>query len=194
MVSQLCDLVRWSLALVARAARHTLTSQDGKTLYDRHKCRPDMAQEVTKMPTDRKSVVLAILAAGGGGTFTPTQLQKAAFLVSQNLTEVFAGGSRFSFAPYNYGPFDAGVYHEAEALKAEAMAEIANSAQGRWREYSASQAGVQRGEVVLNSLAPKHQEYIRLVAAWVRSLSFQQLVRSIYDHYPEMRANSIFRG
>lgn len=32
------------------------------------------------------------------------------------------------------------------------------------------------------------------MAKWVRSLSFQQLVKAVYDKYPEMRANSVLQG
>jgi hypothetical protein len=42
-------------------------------------------------------------------------------------------------------------------------------------------------------LAPPTREYIASVASWVRQLSFQQLVASIYNKYPEMKANSVFR-
>jgi hypothetical protein len=32
------------------------------------------------------------------------------------------------------------------------------------------------------------------VSDWVRAQSFNSLVKAIYDAYPEMKVNSIFRG
>jgi len=35
--------------------------------------------------------------------------------------------------------------------------------------------------------------YLREVVPWAQSLSFNELVRAIYEAYPEPRANSVFR-
>ena len=146
------------------------------------------------MPASRRDIVLAVLAAAQGAKLSPTQLQKSLFLIAKNMPEAFDSGSRFDFAPYNYGPFDAGVYSEVEVLRTETLAEIVNSANGRWKEYSASQAGITKGLTVLNSLVPRQRDYVQGVVNWVRDLSFQQLVKAIYEHYPDMRVNSIFKG
>jgi hypothetical protein len=43
-------------------------------------------------------------------------------------------------------------------------------------------------------MQPTAKDYVVNLANWVRQLSFQQLVASIYNKYPEMKANSVFRG
>src|SRR4051812_34921382 len=60
----------------------------------------------------RGGLVLALLAAAQGRAYTPAQLQKAAFLVTRNLPQAFDRGETFDFQPYDYGPFDKGVYQE----------------------------------------------------------------------------------
>jgi hypothetical protein len=72
---------------------------------------------------------------------------------------------------------------------------IAQSTQGRWHTYAATQQGLQRGERLLASIVPEAaRRYIEEVARWVLEQSFGSLVRSIYNAYPEMRQNSIFQG
>ena len=36
--------------------------------------------------------------------------------------------------------------------------------------------------------------YIRAVVQWSQSLSFSNLLRAIYAHYPAYRVNSVFQG
>jgi hypothetical protein len=141
----------------------------------------------------RNEVLLAILAASQGQPYTPVQIQKAAFLVTRNLPGLIDQGQRFEFVPYDYGPFDSSVYQEAEFLTAKGLAQISQSGAGRWNVYCASDEGVDAGNEVLARMSHESREYITRVAKWVRSLSFQQLVRAVYEQYPEMRVNSIFK-
>jgi uncharacterized protein YwgA len=143
---------------------------------------------------DRRELLLSVLAAGGGRAFHPVQIQKAIFLIDKNLPELVRRKPRYKFTPYNYGPFDHNVYVEAKHLRNEGAAIIAPAPNGRWMTYAASDQGIQRGEELLASLKPKHRRYIESVAGWVLSQSFGSLVKSIYDAYPEMKANSIFQG
>jgi hypothetical protein len=143
---------------------------------------------------DRRELVLVMLTAANGQPYTPVQIQKAIFLISRNMPSVIDNGPGFAFEPYDYGPFDANVYSEAEALASEGEAVVARAAGGRWNTYAASDHGLERGSQILDRLPPQTSQYIRGVSEWVRKLDFSTLVRSIYDAYPDMRANSIFRG
>ena len=70
---------------------------------------------------------------------------------------------------------------------------IAQAGNGRWNTYAASDVGADRGSQLLDRLPSQTSQYIKHVSAWVRRLNFSTLVKSIYNAYPEMRANSIFR-
>jgi hypothetical protein len=142
---------------------------------------------------DRRELVLALLACSDGRQYTPAQLQKAVFLVTRNMPQIVQGGG-FNFVPYDYGPFDADVYTEATFLHHAGDAIIAPSGTGRWNTYAATESGVARGRALLRALPASAQQYLSDVSTWVRAQSFSSLVKSIYDTYPEMRANSIFRG
>lgn len=138
---------------------------------------------------DRSETVLGILASAKGLPLTPVQLQKAAFLLDRN---GLAEG--FHFVPYDYGPFDRAVYDEAAALAHDGLATVNPAQWGRWNVYSATPEGVDAGESLLENLPAQHAAYVRNVVEWVRKQSFASLVKSIYQQYPEMRANSVFQG
>ena len=140
----------------------------------------------------RRDLLLSILAAADGQPYEPVQVQKATFLVLTNLPWLVDDGPAFAFQPYDYGPFDRAVYAEAEQLARDGLAIVRPSLSGRWKTYAASDAGVARGREVLVGLAPEIRRYIDDIALWVRAQDFGNLVRSIYEAYPGMRANSVF--
>jgi len=142
---------------------------------------------------NRRDLILAILAAAEGRPYTPVQIQKAVFVVCDQFPDLIDDGPGFSFEPYDYGPFDSDVYSEISELEEDAEATVAPSADGNWNTYAASDYGLIRGRELLDAMG-KEGKYIQRISDWVRSLSFNQLVKSIYEAYPEMRANSIFRG
>jgi hypothetical protein len=143
---------------------------------------------------NRRELVLAVLAASEGRPYTPVQIQKSVFLITENAPDIVDEGPDFDFQPFDYGPFDPDVYAEAQALANSGLVAIAPSDVGRWNTYAASDRGIAEGRNVLASLPQARREYVAEVSEWVRRLSFTSLVKSIYDAYPEMRVNSIFRG
>ena len=143
---------------------------------------------------NRRDLLLAVLAASAGQSYQPVQLQKAMFLVTRNLPGVVDEGPGFEFVPYDYGPFDASVYQEADRLERAGLAEIGTAPSGRWRVYAASAQGIREGDRALGRMTKEQRAYVRAVSQWVRRLDFGTLVRSVYEAYPEMRANSIFQG
>lgn len=140
----------------------------------------------------RDEILLAALAgAGEDASFTPVQVQKLFFLIDREASHLVEG-PHFNFTPYDYGPFDSDVYSGIESLARRDLAKIVNA--GRYRVYALSPAGFREGMNKLEELPENTRNYIEGVAAWVRQLSFEQLVAAIYKRYPEMKANSVFRG
>jgi hypothetical protein len=140
----------------------------------------------------RDDLVLAALAAGGeNASYTPVQVQKLFFLIDREVSALI-GGQHFNFRPYDYGPFDSSVYVVLSALEARGL--IQTTSLARYRVYSLTPAGYQQGVQALGRIVPDAREYFCQVTAWIRRLSFQQLVAAIYNKYPEMKVNSVFRG
>lgn len=135
--------------------------------------------------------VLAALSAGDDLLdFSPVQVQKLFFLLDREIPGP-VGGPHFAFEPYDFGPFDKEVYRSLDLLQLSGLAKVGG--QGRFRRYYLTPEGFEQGQQHLETLPREVRLFISELAKWVRSLSFSQLVSSIYQHYPEMRAKSIFQ-
>lgn len=142
----------------------------------------------------RQELLLTVLACAEGRPFSPVQIQKALFLISKRMPELVTEGPGYQFVPYDYGPFDSSVYSDAAVLAAQGEVVISPSGVGNWNTYAVSDAGLESGQLSMAFLSERAQTYLKEVSDWVRAQSFASLVKAIYDAYPEMRANSIFRG
>jgi hypothetical protein len=143
--------------------------------------------------TPRQNVVLAALATHSSAEFAPVQVQKLFFLIDENIA-VALGGKQFHFEPYHFGPFDSSVYRELDGLERIGLVRVERRGPAAGdRRYSLTLEGQRAGEAALQRFQQDIQQYIADISAWVRSLSFAQLVGSIYKAYPQMREKSIFR-
>ena len=138
----------------------------------------------------QRDIVLASLAAAGGDNYQPVQIQKLIFLFQKRALKM----DIFHFIPYDYGPFDPAVYVQLDELSQEGMVEIEGQPFLRQRKYRLSKEGETSAQNLLASLPDNEVEYLKRLSKWIRSLSFAELVGAIYESYPEMRANSVFRG
>jgi len=143
---------------------------------------------------ERRDWNLLVLSAAGGEPFSPVQLQKSLFLLEQTLQPEILGANFYHFEPYNYGPFDSTVYTDAAFLTYQGLARTVQAPYGRWREYAATPEGMEKAQEFARTLPDGIEDYVTRVIRWVRSQSFTQLVSEIYRRYPDMRANSVFRG
>lgn len=138
----------------------------------------------------RTDLLLKIITAANGEAVTPVQLQKIAFLLGMQFADELPD-DYYSFQKYDYGPFCVGVYQDAELLARDGLVLITVNQRGGWKEYSAS---YQAGNVMLDVIPDHITRYIDDTVGWARKLSFQELVRTIYAHYPDYRVNSVFQG
>lgn len=136
-------------------------------------------------------ILLAALASGSHEEYSPVQLQKMMFLIDRNIGQAL-GGPFFNFQPYDYGPFDVGVYNQFSMIAGSQLGEAVGD--GKSRRYRLNDEGRARAQQILGAIPPQYREYIASVAKFVQQLSFTSLVSTIYKHYPEMKANSVFRG
>ncbi len=139
---------------------------------------------------ERKDVLLAALAATKR-PFFPVHLQKALFLVDRKLPHLFA--ERYSFAPYDYGPFDSDVYSDASELRVPlGLVEIGKAPGQSVRRYKPTVEGGEKGAQLLGAMEPGDAAMTRKIADLVTSMSFRDLVMSVYKSYPDMKVNSVF--
>src|SRR5665811_1392489 len=89
-------------------------------------------------------------------------------------------GPFFSFKAYDYGPFDQKVYQVIEDQEREGKAQIDLTAGGGRSRYAATVSGFQEGKDILAQMGNSERAYIEKASAWVRKLSFPELVSAIY--------------
>jgi hypothetical protein len=135
---------------------------------------------------------LLAIAAAGGQPLSPVQLQKSLFLFQDAYREEL-GGNCYNFVPYDYGPFAVAVYHDAEAHQAAGHVSIMQTP-GGWSQYAATPAGLDRANELATQAPQGALQHLRQLVTWARGISFQQLVRAVYEKHPEYRENSVFRG
>jgi hypothetical protein len=136
-------------------------------------------------------VLLALLAARHHA-LTPVQLQKSLFLLGKRRPKEVGKGF-YSFRPYDYGPFDVAVYTDADRLVGEGLVAV-NASEGRsLRRYYLTPKGKTEAERLTATVPAAAMQYLQQVVPWSQKLSFNELVRAIYEAYPDMRANSVFR-
>ena len=138
---------------------------------------------------ERERIVLAALAPADGTRHSPVQIQKLMFLLDREAPDLV--GRHFNFVPYHYGPFDSEIYRTLESLDAQGL--VTTRHEGNHRSFALTPAGQRKGDEALTGLPDRGQKYIRRASAFVRELSFTQLVSAIYKAYPEMQQNSVMR-
>ena len=138
----------------------------------------------------RKDWTLLAIAAAEGEPISPVQLQKSLFLLGKKLPREL-GSDFYQFRAYNYGPFAVEIYQDAEELECEGLVVILGG--GSWRQYAVTPQGIQKAEELKQRAPARAFEYLEAAVAWTRSLPFEDLLRAIYTHYPQYRANSVFQ-
>jgi len=144
---------------------------------------------------ERADWTLLVISTAAPNSLDPVQLQKSVFLLGKNCPQIVGDGF-YNFQPYNFGPFDVRVYQDAEDLQVRGYVAIHRPQWRSWGEYATTAAGDERATRIFREdpTARSVSEYIHRLVPWVRGLSFETLIKTIYEHYPEFRENSVFRG
>lgn len=140
---------------------------------------------------DRKAIILAALAPAQGDIHTPVQVQKLLFLIDREIPNL-VGGPYFNFQPYHYGPFDVSVYEELDSLAQQNL--VAIIADYNWSNYRLTEEGQKKADGLWAGLPSEAKDFVERASAFVRSLSFSELVAAIYKAYPDMKVNSVFQN
>ncbi len=141
--------------------------------------------------SSRTDWLVLALAEAEGGALSPVQVQKALFVFSKGAAGNLSSDSFYNFEPYNYGPFDSMIYADLERLQVRGLVNILNPGAGAQRRYSITQQGLSHATSI-RSEDPRHASFMRDVVLWVQRQSFSDLVRAIYQRWPEYRKNSVF--
>ena len=136
---------------------------------------------------------LLALYVAEAGKLSPVQVQKTLFLFAENMPEAIDAQHAYNFIPYHYGPFDAAIYRDLKYLIASGFVQSGSDAVGK--DFSITSRGKDRINELLQAeprIAPA-TTYMTTLTEWVKSLTFEALIKSIYRAYPHFKTNSIFK-
>lgn len=137
---------------------------------------------------DRQDILL-LIADGADGKFPldPIRLMKGCFLVAEIGPDEWKG--LFEFSAYDYGPFDPSVYRARDALLGKGL--LIDLPAGRYNHYRITDAGRTRAAATAEKLDQPLAEWLRNIGHWVTSKSFNDLLREVYERFPNYATRSI---
>lgn len=139
----------------------------------------------------RPETLLALLSTGGAGAnFSVFRLEMLLFLIAREASDLI-GGHHFHFSAGTYGPCEDRL-HEDLGLLVE-NGEILVDEPTSVSVLSVTTKGLQRGSQVLQGLSEEARQAIMDKTHWILSQSAAEVLVRIFDRYPEMAVNSIFR-
>jgi uncharacterized protein YwgA len=141
----------------------------------------------------RRDWLILLLGFKGadGPALDPVRVQKGMFLFAQ---ESGAGeAERYSFEPYNYGPYSFELRDDLRHLVAEGLAEAQPVPGYTWNKYKLTAAGMERAQAVRDGSQRELAKKVFQIKQRITGKSFNALLRDVYDDYPEFASNSIFR-
>jgi hypothetical protein len=137
------------------------------------------------MLNNKKKFILAVLSTGDYDFYTPVHVQKLFFLI-----ERLIGLKFFNFIAWHYGCHDKEIYQLLKELSEENYIIIDNKDISS--RYFLTKKGFIIGRKELNKYNDKQKKNILRLNNFVHSISFSQLVATIYKHFPEMKVNGVF--
>ena len=128
---------------------------------------------------ERRDWTLLAIALSRRG-LAPIQLQKALHLLLQTYPRD-VGRDFYEFRSISSGHFCGDIYPDAQSLASEGLVAIEVSEQEGWQHYSATTAGIVRAKQLEGFLRAPVVHYLRRIAGWASTRSFEQLTRQPFD-------------
>ena len=137
---------------------------------------------------------LLLAVSGREGTdaapIDPLRLMKTLFVVSQQLD--LETPDFYRFVAYSYGPFAREIYPDLDQLEYEEMIAAVPNPGRTWPRYRATASGAEAA-AALAADGGWEAEHLLAVRDWATSISFRDLLRAVYQQWPEYAQNSIAR-
>ena len=132
----------------------------------------------------------AALGAAGPDKLDPVRIQKGMFLLSKR------GPARdlYDFEPYDWGPFSSDIYADLASLARQGYLTEEKVPGRTWSTYRVTARGHERAGAFAAQMRPEDIAWLRQARQFLTTRSFAQLLREIYELYPDYAVNSRFGG
>jgi DNA-binding PadR family transcriptional regulator len=130
------------------------------------------------------------LGAAGPEELDPVRVQKGMFLLSER------GPARgiYTFRAYDWGPFSSAIYSDLDALVTQGYLDRQRVPGRTWCTYQVTPSGHELASGMAQQIGPTHVGWLRSAREFLTTRSFAQLLREIYEEYPDFAVNSRFSG
>ena len=119
----------------------------------------------------------------------PIQIQKAMFKFSKEAP--VPRMEAYQFVPYNWGPCSFDIYEDLRKLRNEKQIESVPTGSG-WNLYQLTALGHQEADKIRATADENLVNHLDETRTWVASRNFAQLLRDVYEQYPDYATESIF--
>lgn len=137
---------------------------------------------------NKRDILLCFIALPEGKTnvLSPIQIMKGMFLIKQELNV----SNFYEFKPYLYGPCSLEVYEDIQRFIEENLILLLPSIRG-WKLYTISSKGMEKFKAISKTMDEEFLENMRRIKKIVMEKSFIELLKYVYEKYPEFAINSI---
>jgi uncharacterized protein YwgA len=132
---------------------------------------------------------------GEARALDPIRIQKGLFLLAQE--GALREDERYSFRPYDYGPFSSQIYDDLDAMVDEGLVVREPVPGYTWNRFRLTPLGLAAAQSLAENLTQRQLVSARILNTLKRdvlSLSFNRLLRHVYGRYPDYAKNSVFNG
>ncbi len=142
--------------------------------------------------TTKQKTLLAFLAADTNAA-DPIRIMKGMFLISMKApSKWLQADERYTFKPFDYGPCSFEIYDDLRYLEEKGFITSRQKANESWKRFQITVKGVTTSNTL--KLNENLDSYISRLRQFVDSLSFSQLLKTVYKEFPTYAVNSVFRG
>jgi uncharacterized protein len=143
--------------------------------------------------TKRDWLILLLAYKGEhGSALDPVRIQKGIFLMSQE--GVIPKAERYEFEPYHYGPYSFELRGDADNLVRQDLADKLAVSGYTWGRYRLTDEGIDYATKLIEDVGTETAKKVFAVKQMITGQNFAQLLRDVYDRYPDFAQNSLFTG
>jgi hypothetical protein len=138
-----------------------------------------------------KDWILMILALADGAALTPSQIEKALFLIQHQMPAEISDRPAYEFVPFQQGPYSPQVTIDAFELECEKFA-ASERFQARGKIYRTTMTGSIRALTMRCDLSPEALAYAQKIVAWIRTAPIATIVQEINRQFPQYQKSGAY--
>ena len=120
----------------------------------------------------------------------PIRIQKTLFKLSEE--SELPKRERYTFQPYNWGPFSARIYSDLDQLVELGLVSRTPRPRSSWADYALTAKGKDEAARVRARADHGGLAGLARISSWVAERPFAQLLQDVYKDYPGMASRTLF--